>query len=216
MMETVTSDAVPAAPSDDGVVLCPSRTAYARAVRANLWIAIPLLLISIVRIGLNPWLLPVFVVALGVSFGGVLLYFRNARVEYRDGGYTVFSLFGAARRFTAAEASVLVTVTSLRTVGVAQTAPQLIVVGEDGRKILRLRGQTWEVDQFTQLALDLIAHGVRNDAIREPITPAQLRLRYPRAISWVEAHPIAWGLIAGVGIVVVLFALALGLVAATL
>ena len=69
-------------PRADLHVLRPSRVAYARAFKANLWIAIPLLAISIFRIGLNPWLLPVFVVVVALSFGGVLLYFRNARVEF--------------------------------------------------------------------------------------------------------------------------------------
>ena len=207
MMEPVTSDAVPAsvpAPASAGpAVLRPSRAAYLRAVKANLWIAIPLLVISLVRIGLN-WWLPLVIVVIALSFGGVVLYFRNARVEYGDGSYAVHSMFGTRTVFQAAQAASVVTVTTLVTVGVQAPAPQLIVVAADGTKILRLRGQTWEVDQFAELANDLIAHGVANDAIREPITPIQLQQRYPGVVGWTEAHPIAFSLLLGLGILVVI------------
>jgi hypothetical protein len=204
MMGQVTSDALSApVPAPGGAVLRPSRTAYGRALRANLWIAIPLLVISLIRLGLNWWLLPFFVVVLLLTLGGVLLYFRNARVEYGDGSYTVVSLFGARRTFQAREATSVVTVTSLLGTGVQGGLPQLIVLGADGAKILRLRGQTWHVDQFTELANDLIAHGVPHDAIPEPITAAALRERYPKAVRWGEAHQIAFGLLLSLVVVVV-------------
>jgi hypothetical protein len=204
MMESVTTDdavpdSVPAsAPSTE---LRPSRAAYLRAVRANLWVAIPLLAISVVRVGLNPWLLPVFVIALGITFGGVLLYFRRTRVVFGEGRYTVTNLFGRVTRFTPADVGTLVTVVSLNSGTSAPAAPQLILTHPDGSKLLRLRGQTWEVEQFTTLANDLIARGVVNDAILEPVTTGVLRLRYPRVIGWWEAHPIAFGLIVGIGLV---------------
>ena len=196
MMEPVTSDA----PTPPVTVLRPSRAAYTRAIKANLWIAVPLLVISVVRIGLNPWLLPVFVVALGLTFGGVLLYFRRARVEFGGGRYRVVDLLGRIRSFTATEIGTLVMVISLNSGSTAPPAPQLILTRPDGSKLLRLRGQTWEVEQFAALADDLIAHGVVNDAIVDPITTGQLRLRYPRVVGWWEAHPIAFGLIVGLGV----------------
>ncbi|HEY4226405.1 MAG TPA: hypothetical protein VGM70_11375 [Pseudolysinimonas sp.] len=207
----MTSDSAPAAvPSAEATsVLLPSRAAYARAFRANLWLAIPLLVISVIRIGFNPWLLPVLLAAILLSLGGVMLYFRNARIEYRDGAYTVIGMFRQRRTFQAAQVKVLVTITSLQSVGLSATSPQLLAIGEDDRKILRLRGQTWEVEQFTQLALDLIARGVANDAIREPITPARLKDRYPKAVSWWEAHPIAVGLLLGVVLLAVIVAVVL-------
>lgn len=213
MMEPVTSAAVvpPAAPP---LALRPSRAAYARAFRANLWIAIPLLLISIVRVGLNPWLLPVVVVVVLLSFGGVVLYFRNARVGYGGGRYRITNLFGSSRAFTAREVGTLITITALNSGSVAPTTPQLILTRPDGGKLLRLRGQTWEVEQFAALASDLIAHGVSNDAIREVITTSQLRTRYPRLIGWWEAHPIAFGLLVGLGILVVIIVIAIAIVAA--
>jgi hypothetical protein len=141
------------------------------------------------------------------------VYFRNVRIEYGNGSYTLVGMFGIRRTFTAAQAKVLVTITSLRTAGVVGNSPQLLVIDERGAKILRLRGQTWDVEQFTELANDLIAHGVANDAIRQPITPDTLRDRFPKAISWFEAHPIAWGLLLGVGIVVVITLMVVTLVA---
>jgi hypothetical protein len=207
MMEPVTSDAdaptpdaTPAVASPGPTVLRPSRSAYTRALKANLWIAVPLLVISVVRIGLNPWLLPVFVVVLGLTFGGVLLYFRRVRVDFGDGRYRVADLFGRIRSFTAAEIGTLITVISLNSGSTAPPAPQLILTRTDGSKLLRLRGQTWEVEQFARLADDLIVHGVVNDAIVDPITTGRLRLRYPKVIGWWEAHPIAFGLLLGLGV----------------
>jgi hypothetical protein len=196
MMETVTSDA----PAPPMTVLRPSRAAYTRALKANLWIAVPLLVISVVRIGLNPWLLPVFVVALGLTSGGVLLYFRRSRVEFGGGHYRVVDLLGRIRSFAATEIGTLVTVISLNSGSTAPPAPQLILTRPDGSKLLRLRGQTWDVEQFAVLADDLIAHGVVNDAIVAPITTGQLRLSYPKVVGWWEAHPIAFGLIVGLGV----------------
>ena len=210
MMELVTTDAdvptpapthaMPVAGSPTLMVLRPSRAAYARAFKANLWIAVPLLVISVVRIGLNPWLLPVFVVVLLLSFGGVMLYFRRVRVEFGGGGYRVVDLLGRTRAFTPAEVGTLVTVISLNSGSTAPPAPQLILTRSDGSKLLRLRGQTWEIEQFAALADDLIVHGVVNDAIVAPITTGQLRLRYPKVVGWWEAHPIAFGLIVGLGV----------------
>lgn len=215
MMDAVTFDAVPTPlPPSGARVLRPSSAAYGRAVKANLVITIPLLVISIARLAINPWLLPVFVVTLALVFCGVLLYFRNTRVVYADGSYTIANLLGVRRSFTAAQAKVLVTVTSLRVFGATIMSPQLLVVGDSGAKILRLRGQTWDVEQFTELANDLIAHGVTNDAIREPITAGALRDRYPRAVGWYEAHPIAWALLLAFGILIVIFAVAFAVVAA--
>lgn len=204
MMERVTSDAVPAVASSPGpIVLRPSRAAYARAVRANLWVAIPLLAVSLLRIGTNWWLLPFFVVVLLLTFGGVLLYFRNSYVEFGEGSYTAVSMLGIHRTFLASDASSVVTVTSLIGTGAPMTS-LLIVLGRNGAKLLKLRSQTWEVEQFVQLATDLNSRGVPIEPIREPITAAQLRDRFPRAVSWVEAHPIALGLILGVAILIVI------------
>lgn len=203
MMETVTSDSAasdPSVASASSRVLRPSRQAYGRAVRANVWIAVPLLAIALFRIAINPWLLPVFPVALVAVFGGVLLYFRYTKVEFGEGTYRVTNPLGSVRSFAAPEVSTVVSVVSLNSGSTAPAAPQLILTRPDGTKLLRLSGRTWDTTQFTELATDLIARGVVNDAILEPITTGQLRARYPRVIGWWEAHPIAFGLILGVGI----------------
>ncbi|HEU0206407.1 MAG TPA: hypothetical protein VFQ74_06930 [Pseudolysinimonas sp.] len=120
----MTFDALPAsasAPTGSGL-LRPSRAAYGRAVRANIWIAIPLLVISLIRIGLHGWLLPFFACAFLLILGGVLLYFRNARIEYGGGSYTVVSMFGTRRTFVAADATSVVTVNALLGAGVCREA----------------------------------------------------------------------------------------------
>lgn len=209
MMGRVTSDAIPApvpVPGSGGpAVLRPSRAAYGRALRGNIWVAIPLLVISLIRIGLNWWLLPFFAAVILLTLGGVLLYFRNARIEYGGGSYTRVSMFGARRTFRATDVASVVTVNALLS-GMAGGVPQLIVLGPGDVKILRLRGQTWEVSQFTELANDLIAQGGQHVGIAQPITSAALRERYPKVVRWPEAHPIAFGLLAGLAIVAIIFA----------
>ena len=204
MMGIVTSDARPASAAvpNGSTVLRPSRAAYGRALLANVWIAVPLLVVALIRVGLNWWLLPFFAVAIILTVGGVLLYFRVARIEYGGGSYTRVSMFGTRRTFSAADAGRVATVNTLLG-GAPGGTPQLIVVGPSGGTILRLRGQTWDTDQFAQLANDLIAHGVAHDAIQEPITRAALGERYPKVVRWPEAHPIAFGLLLSLAIVVV-------------
>jgi len=201
MMGAVTSDAVPAPAADGMTVLRPSGAAYGRALRANLWIALPLLVVSLIRVSLNWWLLPLLVVVILLTAGGVLLFFRNARVENGGGSYTLVSLFGARRIVRAAEVVTVVTVASLLG-GTPAGVAQLIVLGPGGAKILRLRGQTWDTAQLRELANDLIAHGVGLEAISEPISRAELRVRYPKVVSWPEVHPIAFGLLLSVLVVV--------------
>jgi hypothetical protein len=137
--------------------------------------------------------------------GGVLLYFRNARIEYGNGSYTRVSLFGARRTFHAADVASVLTVNALLS-GMVGGVPQLIVLGPGDVKILRLRGQTWEISQFAELANDLIAHGAAHVGITEPIKPAALRERYPKVVPWSEAHPIAFALLLSLALVATIFA----------
>ncbi len=204
--ETVTADPLPAPAAVPGgtTVLRPSRAAYGRALRANIWIAIPLLVISLIRVGLNWWLLPFFVAVILLTLGGVLLYFRKARIEYGGGSYTRVSMFGGRRTFQVGDVASVVTVNALLA-GMAGSVAQLIVLGPGDVKILRLRGQTWEVSQFAELANDLIAHGVAHVGIAEPISAAALRERYPKVVRWSEAHPIAFALLLSVALVAVIF-----------
>lgn len=166
--------------------------------------AIPLIAVSLFRIGTNWWLLPVFVVAILLSIGGVLLYFRNARIEFDGGRYTAVSMFGSHRTFAASDAASVVTVRSLTRSGLQGTA-LLMVLRPDGSKLLKLRSQTWEVEQFARLASDLNSHGVPTTSVDEPITADGLRDRYPKAISWGEAHPVALGLLLALVTVIVIF-----------
>jgi len=187
------------------VVLRPSRAAYARVLRGNLWVAFPLLVISLIRIGQNWWLLPFFAFVLLLTVGGVVLYFRNVRIEHGGASYTVVSMFGARRTFRASDVTAVVTVTGLTWTGLASGVAQLIVLGADGAKILRLQARTWELDQFTELANDLISRRVAHEAIGR-IGAAALRERYPRAVSWYEVHRIATILLLSLALFVLVLA----------
>jgi len=202
----MTSGPLAAASGPGGsTVLRPSRAAYARALRGNVWVALPLLVISLIRIGQNWWLLPFFAAVLLLTVGGVVLYFRNARIEYGGASCTVVSMFGARRIFRASDVTAVVTVTALTWTGLAGGVAQLIVLGADGAKILRLQGRTWKLDQFTGLANDLIARGVAHEAIG-PIGAAALRERYPRVVHWYEVHRIATILLLSLALFVLVLA----------
>jgi len=186
-------------------VLRPSRAAYAQALRGNVWVAFPLLVISLIRIGQNWWLLPFFAVVLLLTVGGVVLYFHNVRIEYGGASYTVVSMFGARRTFPATDVTAVVTVTALTWTGLSGGVAQLIVLGADGAKILRLQGRTWELDQFTELANDLISRGAAHEAIGL-IGAAALRERYPRVVRWYEVHRIATILLLSLALLVLVMA----------
>lgn len=124
-------------------------------------------------------------------------------VTFGDGTVTAQG-WGRPKRFTVADVERVVTVDSM---GFAGTAPthHLFVVGPT-KRLLVLVGQMWDREQLSALALDLAHRGVPLTPIHQPITPVQLRALDPRLVPWAQAHPVALGLLVGLGVLVVLVA----------
>lgn len=125
----------------------------------------------------------------------------RARIVLGDGTYTVQG-WGRPKRFTVADVERVVTVDSM---GFAGTTPthHLIVVGPT-RRLLLLVGQMWDREQLSALALDLAHRGVPLTPFHHPVTPAQLRALDPRLVPWRQAHPVALGLLVGLGVLLFL------------
>ncbi len=178
-----------------------------RAVRTNLtFVAViqPLLLLTAVSVGISTRNL-----ALAIGYGCLVLAMipltyvlarrmsDRTRVTFGDGSVTMQG-WGRPRRFTVAEVERVVTVDSM---GFGGTTPthHLIVVGPTKRLAL-LVGQMWDRDQLSAVALDLAHRGVPLNPIHQPITPVQLRAMDPRLVPWRQAHPVALGLLVGLGV----------------
>ncbi|PPF43143.1 hypothetical protein C5B85_14400 [Pseudoclavibacter sp. AY1F1] len=129
---------------------------------------------------------------------------RETYIRFGDGWIEHRWMF-RTRRFSAAEATSVVTVDQM-TLGGFMGAPthHLIVTGGD-RRLLILVGQMWTQQQLTAVMQDLASRGVPWISVPEPITPPQLRARDPRLVPWWQAHPVAFALlIAGATFAVVI------------
>lgn len=120
----------------------------------------------------------------------------NSLLRFGDGTYTLRGL-GRQKRFTVDDVERVVTVSRMGLGALGETH-HLIVVGRE-RRLLMLVGYMWTVEQMTQLSDDLVARGVPLYPFPYPITPAQLRGVDRRLIPFVQAHPVASGLLVGLG-----------------
>ncbi|KZM78995.1 hypothetical protein A0J59_01995 [Cellulosimicrobium sp. I38E] len=134
----------------------------------------------------------------------------RARIVLGDGTYTVHG-WGRPKRFTVTDVDRVVTVDRMA-FGMAGATHHLIVLGPT-KRLLLLVGQMWDRDQLSTVALDLARRGVQLTPWHQPVTPAQLRAFDRRLVPWPQAHPVALGLLVGLGTLLVLVVLFVVLVA---
>ena len=77
-----------------------------------------------------------------------------------------------------------------------------MVEGQDGRRLMRLPGMLWDVDLLAALALEFQSHRIPLVVAQTPVTAADVRSRFPRLVSWFEAHQLLAAVIAGLGTLV--------------
>lgn len=77
-----------------------------------------------------------------------------------------------------------------------ETVPQLLALGDDGRRLFRMRGLYWSLDDMHAVA-DAIGAPVGVDAT--PMTSRQFYAKYRGAAYWYEGRP--W--LAAIGILIV-------------
>jgi len=188
----------------------PSSTVYKRALGASAAITVPLLILNLSTNRSNPLVLGVLlVVTIGITLGFVWLYFRNTRYSADALQVTKKNLFGQVRSIPLGEIGTFVFPHAMTDPN-GTANPTLIALRPDGSKLFGLSGSWWAGEDMTSL---LNATGKVADVIPQPITPAQLRERHPRAISWATAHPWAFafiiaGAVVAAGIIAIVIAFA--------
>jgi len=175
----------------------PSSVVYKRALKAGAIITVPLLLLNVTTNRSNPLLLAiVLVVTIAVTLGFIWLYFRNTRYSADALQVTRKNLFGQVRLIPLSEIGTFVFPHAMTDPN-GTANPTLVALRQDGTKLFGLSGSWWAPEDMTAL---LNATGKPADVIAEAITPAQLRERHPRAISWATAHPWAFACIIAGGV----------------
>jgi hypothetical protein len=179
-------------------------------VRANMTLVGPLLVLSclvIVPPGLRSGDPVPAIAYLCVALAMVPLTYvlarrtaERSRIVLGDGTYTVHG-WGRPKRFAVPDVERVVTVDRMALGGTGPTH-HLVVVGH-ARRLVLLVGRMWDREQLSQVALDLERRGVPLTPVHQPVTPAQLRALDRRLVPWWQAHPVALGLLVGLGVLLV-------------
>ena len=186
----------------------PSTANYRKSVLVGCALAVLFVVIALGRMeGVG---LMAVIVVIAVVFGLILLsiwlYFRNTRVDYEPGRVVRFDLLGRPRELTTAAIHTVVLVEHLRD-GTQTTAPALLMLDADGRTQLRMRGGLWSLDDLGAVGASIPREPV---SIAGTVSAAQLRRRFPAAVSFWEANAVLTSLV--VALVVIVGATVLSLV----
>ena len=186
----------------------PSTANYRKSVLVGCALAALFVVIALGRMeGVG---LMAVIVVIAVVFGLILLsiwlYFRNTRVDYEPGRVVRFDLLGRPRELTTAAIHTVVLVEHLRD-GTQTTAPALLMLDADGRTQLRMRGGRWSLDDLGAVGASIPREPV---SIAGTVSAAQLRRRFPAAVSFWEANAVLTSLV--VALVVIVGATVLSLV----
>jgi hypothetical protein len=187
----------------------PSFAAYRQRIRGFLPGAILFGVIDFFRLRQNIGVyLAEVAVVVGVAAGFVALYFRNTRVESDARSLTIRNLFGLTH--VVGERNVRRAVLATRyhqpNRGVNATLVRLFVLDEDGSAVLRWSSTEWTEEQMRSLVASI---AVPLDELENPIKPKDFRVLYPRALSAIEAHPVAFGLSLAAAIIAITVAVVL-------
>jgi hypothetical protein len=178
----------------------PSSAVYKRSILASAGVGVPLILINLANNRDNPLAVAIIIVGtLAVSLIIVGLFFRNSSYAVAGTELTKTTMFGATRVIPLSNIGTIVFARSL-VVSSQPITPSLILIGQAGERLARLGGSVWSGNDMAAL---IDATGLRAEIIEEPVSDAQLRERFPRAIHWWEAHPFAAGIIAGIAVLAV-------------
>ncbi|PRY68808.1 hypothetical protein B0I08_10312 [Glaciihabitans tibetensis] len=140
------------------------------------------------------------IVLLAVIGIGILLYFRNTRIDFGDGELSRTTMFGRTTTVAVSDIGTVLSVRSLMAF-MAPTTENVFVLDSAGRLVVRATDQQWTRTQMRSL---VAATGQEPVVIEKPINSLAIRARYPLAVAWWEAHPFRTAFIA-VGVFTVLF-----------
>jgi len=177
----------------------PSRAHYSRSVLIGSGLAALLVVVILGR--MSGGMLMAGVVVLAVLFAatliGIWLFFHNTSVAYAPGRVVRTDLFGRSRELTTATVKQVVLVEHLR--GATQiVAPVLYFLDDEGRSRLRLRVGLWTIDELGAIGAAIPRDP---DVVTGVITAAELRKRFPAAVSFWEAHAVVTSLTVAAAII---------------
>lgn len=198
--------------------LRPSGGLYRRAVRRELIVSVPILLVLVawqVAIQLSrvndltgPSAWAVIAPYLGILLAGALwavvyypLVLKNTRIDLGASALAVTDWLGRTRTVDYARVEVnIYALIRTRT----DPLPMLYLLDSAGKRMLRLEGTLWPSE-----AMDEVGASTRVDrtTFAEAVTYQQLRRAYPRAIGWGQAYPRALSLITVAGFLALIIVL---------
>ena len=195
-------------------ILRPSRELYKKAVRRDLWIALPVLVVMLgsqialrfaeARIrgedGVPPlvWLYVALLVA-GVAFSFIYYFalMKNLRLDITATGLTAVNGAGRVREIVYSEIGTVIQ-TLIRFPG--RTLPMLFLLDHNGNRIYTMYGTVWPTEGLLEVGE---AAQVRPTSFAQPVSYRELRVLYPNAFSWARANPVLLALLISAGVIVV-------------
>jgi len=208
--------------------LRPSRDLYKKAIRRDLFIAVPMLVIlcgsqiflQSVRANISGdasdrafvWMYVGLLVA-GLAFS-VIYYFslmRNLRVDIAATGLTTVNGAGRVREIAYSEVGTVIQAL-IRFPGRTMTMPMLFLLDHNGKRIYTMYGTVFTPESMLEVGA---AINVAPATVAAPTTYRELRTLYPHGFSWARANPVKLAVIVGGGIFL-LFIIAMVVLFATL
>jgi hypothetical protein len=126
---------------------------------------------------------------------GMMLYFRNTRVDFGDGMISRTNMLGISRTWPLDSVATVLNVPTLvapREVTVHTT----FVLDDTTRLVVRVSDRTWLPDQINRL---VEVTGVTPITLAGPVTAGTIQDTYPHVIGWREAHPYQFATVATIG-----------------
>lgn len=170
----------------------PSRAHYSRSVLIGSGLAALLVVVILGRMSGGMLMAGVLVlaVAFAAALAGIWLFFHNTKVQFSPGRVVRIGLFGRSRELTTASVHQVVLVEHLR--GATQlVAPVLFMLDDAGGVLLRMRVGLWSLDDLGAIGAAIPRDP---DVVTGVVTAAQLRARFPRAVTFWEAHAVVTSL----------------------
>jgi hypothetical protein len=176
----------------------PSQKMYKGFVIANSVLVLPilggnLLIASRSNGEINGLAVFAFVAAVFLLLGvGIMLYFRNTRVDFGDGMISRTNMLGISKQWPLESVETVLDVPTL-VAPKEVTVHTTFVLDTATRVVVRVSNRTWLPEQITRL---VEATGVTPITLTGPTTAISIQNRYPRAVGWREAHPYQFATVA--------------------
>jgi hypothetical protein len=191
--------------------LQPSPEIYRKAVRRDLAIALPLMVVVVGSQIALQWLrasalgdsaaygLVWFYAALLVlGLGAIPLLYRgmlkNSRIVLGEGQLNVTNLLNRTRTVRYADVGTVIQ-TMVRMP--AATVPMLFLLDRAGKQVLTMYGTLWSTEAMLEVGA---AAGVTPTVFQTPQSYRELRTRYPHAVSWARANPLLLAVVIAGGV----------------